>query len=160
MDVGLQAGMYGIFAYVWAVEGHNLDEDFLALALSYTAITPLVDALAGWGLSLHSQVYDSSLAAMLVGAYSGAAVALAAALLYWYNSSDPVGAAFTVVIFPLVLPPAGAAIGYAVGRKRKPMVFDALAGRVEIGLPVPVAMRSMDGTNKIVPGVSVWRMAF
>jgi hypothetical protein len=161
MDVGLQAGMYGIFALSCdASASCGLDHAFLPMALAYAAVTPLVDSLAGWGLSLRSPGYDSDFVAMAIGSYSGAALALAAALLYWYNSSDAVGAAFTVVIFPIVLPPAGAAIGYAAGRRPKADALAAGAGGVEMGLPLPAIMRSMDGSGEIVPGVSAWRMAF
>lgn len=170
LTAAIQAGGYLLFLMLAVSSEVDGDDGFLSdpdnVAYLYAALMPPVSSALGWFYGNRSHYYDVSYPPIMLGAYLGSGAALG----FWflgreYGESELV--AFTYVIFPILLPGAGAAVAYAIARRpekrwrqaRRPGAL-ALGRGVEWTLPAPAAIPLADGSRRAALGFTLGSLHF
>jgi hypothetical protein len=182
VTAGVQAGLWFFSFLAWGVAQENRDSDLAdgadteenydtasIIAYIYLGVAPALSSLPGWAVGNRSRYYDSKYGPVVGGAYVGSVCGLGLMFLGFYARA-PETAALGYVFGPILLPAAGAAIGYALGRTVEGGVIRssrstgapaiALSDRVEWTLPQPIVAPSMDGSRGGYFGLSMGTLSF
>ncbi|HUT78069.1 MAG TPA: hypothetical protein VM285_10305 [Polyangia bacterium] len=160
ITVGVQAGALALTTLLF-LDYAPSGTDLKTVAIMYSTIAPAVSGLGGWGIGNRSRISTISYPAILGGAYAGSAVNLALFLFTYDNLGE--SWFYTMVLGPILLPAAGAAIAFAVGREPRSGRGAAVAlagGRLEWSLPAPTVVAATDGSRRLSPGLSLGTLTF
>ncbi len=183
LTAAVQGGLWAFSLIAWVGMEENNSNDYPGdndgdeeskqrasnIGYVYLGVAPALSSILGWAVGNGSDNYNVKYGPVVGGAYAGSVAAFGVMMLGQY-SGNPITIPWGYVFGPILLPAAGAAIGYALGR-----TFDegprklgmtpggpaiALGDNVHWTLPQPVIAPSMDGSKGAYVGLSMGTLYF